>query len=365
MIDSFRDRRVLVTGSTGFKGAWLCAWLERLGAAVTGFALPAPSAEEGPNLFRLLQPRLRMRQVYGDVRDLPAVRRALAESGAEFVFHLAAQPLVRKSYAEPKETFDVNVGGTVNVCEAVRLSAAAGGPVRVLVNVTSDKVYENREWVWGYRECDPLGGADPYSASKAASEIAFAGYVRSFLAKQPKGGHAVAAASARAGNVIGGGDWAADRIVPDCIRALSAGSPAVIRRPAAVRPWQHVLEPLSGYLTLAAALRRDPARFAGAWNFGPDAEGCRTVAELADAVIAAWGSGRRESPASPEGLAEAGVLKLCSDKARAELGWRPAWGFAEAVARTVEWYRDWHRDPSSAAETTLRQIGEYEQAGGR
>jgi CDP-glucose 4,6-dehydratase len=343
---AFRGRKVFVTGHTGFKGSWLTLWLRALGADVTGYAL-APAGDH--DLFNALGLAGEIGHVVGDVRDLPALRRALAGSGAEVVFHLAAQPLVRESYRRPKETFDVNVGGTVNVLEAVREHR----PARAFVNVTSDKCYDNREWVWGYREGDALGGADPYSASKGCAELVFAAYRKSFFADGP------GLASARAGNVIGGGDWAADRIVPDCVRALLAGRPVELRRPDAVRPWQHVLEPLAGYLLLAARLLEDPARYGGAWNFGPAAADCRPVRDVAEAMVRLWRGGSWRVAAGAAGPPEAGVLRLCCDKAVAQLGWSPVWDFGAAVAHVVAWYREYAARPAAARELCLAQLGAF------
>ncbi|MCB9680728.1 MAG: CDP-glucose 4,6-dehydratase [Alphaproteobacteria bacterium] len=345
---ALRGRRVLVTGHTGFKGSWLCHWLHRLGAEVHGFALPPDTT---PSLFDVagVQAVLASHTV-GDVRDADAVSACFAATSPEVVIHAAAQPLVLRSYADPKETFDTNVGGTVNVLEAVR----AHGCVRALVNVTSDKCYDNREWVWGYRETDPMGGHDPYSASKGAAELVFAAYQRSFFAQRD----GIGAVTVRAGNVIGGGDWAADRIVPDAIRALSDGQPIPVRRPHAQRPWQHVLEPVSGYLLLAARLLHDPARWSGPWNFGPDAENARPVHDLVDAILTAWGSGTRVDRSRPDAPHEAHFLRLSTDKARAELGWQPRWDFARTVAETVQWYRAVH-DGADAASAVRAQIASY------
>jgi len=330
----FQGRRVLVTGHTGFKGAWLCAWLETLGAEVTGFALPPHTR---PSLFEALGLARRVRHIVGDIRDAGALTQALKASRAEFVFHLAAQALVRVSYEDPKGTFDTNIGGTVNMLEALRTY----GKARVFIAVTSDKCYENREWVWGYRENDPLGGHDPYSASKGCAELVFAAYARSFFTPGRVRKHGLGLASVRAGNVLGGGDWAAHRVVPDCIRALSRGKAPGIRNPGAVRPWQHVLEPLGGYLRLAAALAADPARFSGPWNFGPAADNCRTVRAVAEAVVKAWGRGRwRDLSAGQQPAAhEAQFLRLCCDKAAHLLGWKPVWGFDETIRNTVDWYK--------------------------
>jgi CDP-glucose 4,6-dehydratase len=326
-IGGYRGRRVLVTGDTGFKGSWLALWLSELGAEVTGLALPP---ERGDDHFPMLALDRVIRHVDGDIRDREALYRVFGEAQPEIVFHLAAQSLVRRSYAEPIGTFETNVLGSVNVLEAVRCTPS----VISLVYVTSDKCYRNREWVWGYRESDELGGRDPYSASKAAAELVFSSYRDSFLAAREKLG----AASARAGNVIGGGDWAPDRLVPDCIRSLQLGQPIRLRNPASTRPWQHVLEPLHGYLLLGLRLIEDPRRFSGPWNFGPDDSAAQSVEEVARRIVALWGSGSIVREAEAAAPHEAGRLHLNVDKARLQLGWKPKWTFERAVAEAVAWY---------------------------
>lgn len=343
-LSQFAGRKVLVTGSTGFKGSWLSAWLLKLGADVSGFALPPkPDAR----LFGQFGLDGRIRQHFGDIRDAAAIGAAIGAEQPEVVIHLAAQALVRQSYAEPKETFDTNVGGAVNLLEAVR----ATGSIRALVFITSDKCYRNKEWVWGYRENDELGGSDPYSASKAAAELVFRSYQDSYFAHRD----GFRAVTARAGNVIGGGDWSADRIVPDAIRALTGGVPVVVRNPDATRPWQHVLEPLSGYLRLAAGLLAGRPEIDGAWNFGPDAENVRPVSELVGRIIAAWGDGSMDVRRDNTPMHEARLLMLSSDKAKSLLDWRPHWGFEDAVDRTVEWYSavDGGADPLSTAHAQM------------
>ncbi len=325
---AFRGRRVLVTGSTGFKGAWLCTWLVGLGAEVAGFALPAPPEEP---LFDQLRCAERIRQSYGDVRDLAATRAAVTAFEPELVIHLAAQALVRRGYELPDYTFDTNVIGGINLLEVLRTASS----VRALVFVTSDKCYLNKEWPLSYRENDELGGADPYSASKAAAEIAFASYDRSYFAERDD----FAAATTRAGNVIGGGDLSRDRIVPDCVRALTDGSPIVLRNPDAIRPWQHVLEPLSGYLMLAARLLEAGESARGAWNFAPNVENVRTVLQLAQRVVSTWGEGDIVVDRQPDSPHEARLLMLSADKAKMQLGWVPHWSFEQAVDATIEWYR--------------------------
>lgn len=350
-------KRVFVTGHTGFKGAWLWLWLRHLGAIPTGFAL-APDTE--PSLWRLIaegEAAGAGRSVIGDIRDAATLLQEMQEAEADIVLHLAAQALVRRSYAEPMETFATNVIGTANVLQGVR-----GCPtVKAVVSVTTDKCYLNREWVWPYREDDPLGGYDPYSASKACTEIVTAAWRRSFLA-----GSGVAVATARAGNVIGGGDWSLDRLVPDCIAAMTRGVPVVVRNPDATRPWQHVLEPLSGYLVLAerlhACARNGGPDVAEAWNFGPEPSDVRPVATLADRLVALWGDGARWVCSGDGGPHEAGLLALDASKARARLGWRPRLGLDEALAWTV----DWHRRRSTgedARDLVLEQIRAYESRG--
>jgi CDP-glucose 4,6-dehydratase len=348
--ETFRGRRVLVTGSTGFKGSWLSCWLHLLGAEVYGYALE-PEREE--DLFGVTGLGKFIRQEIGDIRDYAHFHACLRKVRPAVVFHLAAQPLVRRSYLEPKLTVDTNVGGSLNLLEAVRNTPE----IRVLVYVTSDKCYRNQEWCWGYRENDELGGKDPYSASKAAAEIIFAAYSSSFFSERRDFG----AASARAGNVMGGGDWSPDRIVPDCIRALKQDRPIRLRHPDATRPWQHVLEPLAGYLMLAQRLLDEPGRFRGSYNFGPDSVTLRTVRELAEAVIQEWGRGSIESVEPEPGFTEAGLLHLNSDKARFVLGWKPVWNFQESVGRTVAWYRGEH-EGKNPLDLTRGQISDYMEA---
>ncbi len=319
----WRGRRVLVVGNTGFKGAWLSLWLHRMGAQVAGLALPPPTE---PSLFDLAGLGALVPTDIGDVRDLPTVCATIGRWEPEVVFHLAAQALVRRGYREPVETFATNVMGTVHVLEAVRSAPS----VRCLVVVTSDKCYENREWPWAYREIDPLGGNDPYSGSKGCAELVAAAYRRSFFP---------AIATARAGNVIGGGDWADDRLLPDCIRALSAGKPIEVRNAHAVRPWQHVLEPLCGYLLLAERLRADVDQFGDAWNFGPSDDDARSVGWLASFVVSEWGERASWRGASCDGVHEAAALKVDASRARAKLGWAPRLKLADALRWTIEWHQ--------------------------
>lgn len=356
---ALRGRRVLVTGHTGFKGAWLTRWLLDLGAEVTGYAL-AP--DTSPSLFELLSLDRHVRHHVGDIRDLDRLRAVVAECAPDVVFHLAAQPLVRRSYAEPLLTLDTNVMGTAHVLEALRL----GGRPCAAVMVTSDKCYENREQLYGYREDEAMGGHDVYSMSKGAAELVIASWRRSFFPPSQLAAHGVAVASARAGNVIGGGDWAADRIVPDCVRALRRGEPIAVRNPAAVRPWQHVLEPLGGYLLLAARMLTAAddaarARLCEGWNFGPQTEATRPVRDLVGALIATWGSGTWDDRSDGAAPHEAKLLRLSIEKAWAHLGWSPRWAFERTIAETARWYRAWSDGADGAALDALcaEQIHRY------
>jgi CDP-glucose 4,6-dehydratase len=340
----WKGRRVLVTGHTGFKGGWLSLWLHRLGAHVTGLSLLPPTR---PSFFEQTHLRDLVDHVEGDIRDMQTVSGAVEAARPEIVFHLAAQSLVRHSYDNPVETYATNVMGTVHVLEACRASAS----VKAAICVTTDKCYENREWVWPYRENDPLGGYDPYSSSKGAAELAIAAYRRSY----PNGPKI---ASARAGNVIGGGDWADDRLVPDLIRALIAGDRPMIRNPASIRPWQHVLEALSGYLSIGTRLFEGRDDMATAWNFGPCEDDARPVSWIVDQLLAAWGSPNGwEQPTDPQPH-EAVLLRLDSSKARSELSWKPRLGLNEALAKIVEWHKH-AASGSDAREISLRQIDDY------
>lgn len=346
----FKNKKVFITGDTGFKGSWLSLWLKELGADVLGYALPPDSADCN---FSKLKLNTLIKHIDGDIRDLEHMRSVINEFKPEFVFHLAAQAIVRESYADPKYTFDTNVSGSVNLLECVRHSDS----VKVCVYVTSDKCYKNKEWIWGYRESDELGGHDPYSASKAAAEIVFSSYVDSFFREKKQ----IGIASVRAGNVIGGGDWSKDRIIPDCIRALKNNEPIILRRPLSTRPWQHVLEPLSGYLTVAAKLYNEPKEFSGSWNFGPKVETSRTVEELANKIIEKWGAGKIEKPVLDKQPHEANLLQLNCDKASILLHWRPRWGFDTTVNETVAWYRKMV-DGEPIIEITRQQIKKYMEA---
>lgn len=343
----FKNKKVLITGDTGFKGSWLAYWLHNLGAKVYGFALPP---ERNYDHYTTLGLEQLIHHQDGDIRDFNQVQHFLKKTNPEFVFHLAAQPLVRKSYTDPKLTFDTNIGGSVNVFEAVRVTPS----VKVLIAITSDKCYKNKEWCWGYRENDELGGKDPYSASKAAAELVFSAYNNSFFEHMPQFG----AASVRAGNVIGGGDWSADRIVPDCIRALKNNKPIQLRNPHATRPWQHVMEPLSGYLLLASRIYENPKSFGGAYNFGPDSGEMHTVKDLAEELIAVWGAGDIKITKKEDDPKEAGLLHLNCDKAHHDLGWHPKWGFKKTVEQTAQWYKTVN-EGENAGSITRQQIIEY------
>lgn len=349
--DFYRGKRVLVTGHTGFKGAWLSLWLHSLGAKVTGYALAPPT---DPSLYALCGIDKLITSVIADIRDPMVLASAIQSASPEIIIHMAAQPLVRESYKHPAETYAVNVMGTVNLLEAAR--ACKG--VKAVVNVTTDKCYENREWLRGYREDEPLGGYDPYSSSKACSEIVTAAYRTSFFNPEKFDHHGVAVATARAGNVIGGGDWAADRLVPDCVRALLKGKKIVIRNPLSIRPWQHVLEPLAGYLQLAQALVEQGPRFTSAWNFGPNDDDARPVQWIVEKLCAAWGQEASFVLDQGEHPHEARYLKLDWSKARTELGWRPKWNLEQAIRKTVEWTKAYqgHEDVRSMC---LRQIKAY------
>lgn len=346
----WRGKRVFLTGHTGFKGGWLALWLADMGAEVHGYALPPPTE---PNLFTAanLQARL-ARSTIADIRDAAALAQAMHAAQPDIVLHLAAQPLVRHSYVAPVETYAVNVMGTVNLLEAVRQTPS----VKAVVNVTTDKCYENREWAWPYRENEAMGGFDPYSSSKACSELVTAAYRRTFL--EPAGKQL---ASARAGNVIGGGDWAADRLVPDFLRALAAGQALTIRSPLATRPWQHVLEPLSGYLMLAERLFAEGQCFAEAWNFGPEEADARPVQWIVEYLCGQVPDASWQCDASPQPH-EANTLKLDSSKAKAQLGWRPRWNLQTALGMTLAWHQAWKQGSDMAAIST-QQIRAYEAAG--
>nr|WP_209879910.1 CDP-glucose 4,6-dehydratase [Paenibacillus silagei] len=349
----WKGRRVFVTGHTGFKGSWLTKWLTMLGARVSGYAWD----RDEHKLFPLIGAAPEVDTVWGDVRNRQRLDAALREAAPEVVFHLAAQPLVRTSYQFPADTFEVNVMGTVNLLEAVASAVDSGTPVRAVVNVTTDKCYDNREWIWGYRETDPLGGYDPYSSSKACSELVTQAYRNSYFHPARYAEHGVAVATARAGNVVGGGDDSLDRLVPDCLRSFAAGLRPLLRSPGATRPWQHVLEPLSGYLLLSEKLVQKGAEYAAAWNFGPEEQSVHSVEKVAVRLAALWGEGAGVDIAGISGLHEAGELQLDSTKARRLLGWRSRWSVEQALQKTVDWQRalDAGQDMRDISEQQIRE----------
>jgi CDP-glucose 4,6-dehydratase len=340
-------KKVFVTGHTGFKGSWLCLWLQQIGAEVTGYALQPPTQ---PSLFEVANVGSGMRSVIGDVRDGTALESAMHNAEPEIVIHMAAQPLVRYSYVDPVETYSTNVLGTVQLLEAVRQTKA----VRAVVNVTSDKCYENKEWMWGYREDEPMGGYDPYSSSKGCAELVTAAYRRSYL-----DGAGIALASARAGNVIGGGDWAADRLIPDILRAISQNCSVMVRNPQAIRPWQHVLEPLSGYLLLAQKLYDEGLSYAEGWNFGPRDEDARPVQWIVERLTQQWGEGASWELDGGDHPHEANYLKLDCSKAKACLGWQPRWAVAQALELVIAWHKA-HKRGEDMRKFSLSQIAAYE-----
>ena len=350
-LNFFRDKKVLVTGHTGFKGSWLSIWLNMLGAEVCGFALEPYTKNDN---FVVSGLGKRVSHHIGDIRNFNELNSVFKSFKPEFVFHLAAQPLVRRSYIDPKETFDTNIGGTVNILECCRMSDT----IKIIVNITSDKCYQNNEWPWGYRENDRLGGNDPYSSSKACSEIVCEAYRNAFFDPEYFNNHGKSLASARAGNVIGGGDWREDRLIPDCIRALEKGAPICLRNPEAIRPWQHVLDPLYGYLLLAKKMADDPVKFSSAWNFGPRHDHALKVLEVADLVLEKWGKkGVIEFGEKDSNSHEAKTLCLDISKAIAELGWKPCWDTDRAVSKTVDWYK--HYKTSNIYSFCEKQINQY------
>ncbi|MDX2344373.1 MAG: CDP-glucose 4,6-dehydratase [Acidimicrobiia bacterium] len=349
----YTGKRVLVTGDTGFKGSWLCEWLLMLGAEVHGIGL---EPDTDPSIFETMGLRDRIRHQTIDIRDRTAIHTAVAELQPEVVFHLAAQSLVRRSYIEPLDTLESNVIGAANVLSAIQHAARDHDSSCAVVVVTSDKCYENNETGEAFRETDPMGGADLYSASKGATELVVSAWRSSFLGETN-----VSVATCRAGNVVGGGDWAEDRIVPDCVRSLRSGATVSVRSPVSVRPWQHVLEPLCGYLVVGSRVQTTPA-VASAWNFGPNPESHKTVGELAETVVANWGSGEWKAEPAADGMHEAILLNLSIEKAINDLGWRPVWDFASTVETTIDWYRDvaeW--SPADTAEYTRNQIARYQR----
>jgi CDP-glucose 4,6-dehydratase len=350
--DFWRGKRVLLTGHTGFKGSWLALWLQSLGTEVTGYALQPSTA---PSLFETAKVGDGMKSVIADIRDLPALRQAMADARPEVVIHMAAQPLVRLSYQNPVETYSTNVMGTVHLLEAVRQTPG----VKAVVNITTDKCYENREWVWSYRENEPMGGYDPYSNSKGCAELVSAAYRSSFFNAKKHAKHGVAIATVRAGNVIGGGDWAQDRLIPDILVAFEGKQAARIRNPHAIRPWQHVLEPLRGYLTLAERLYQHGPDYAEGWNFGPNDEDAKTVGWIVEQISALWGQDAAWQVDAGEHPHEAVYLKLDISKARSRLNWHPALNLKQALQLIV----DWSQARSSGADMqqfTLSQIQSYQ-----
>ena len=348
----WQGKRVFLTGHTGFKGGWLSLWLQQLGADVTGYALEAPTT---PSLFEVARVARGMVSIIGDVRDGEALKRAMAQARPEIVIHMAAQPLVRYSYVNPVETYATNVMGVVNLLEAVRATPG----VRSVVNVTSDKCYENREWPWGYRENEAMGGYDPYSNSKGCAELVTAGYRSSFFNAEKYVEHGIALGSGRAGNVIGGGDWAMDRLIPDMLRAIGAGQPVMIRNPHSIRPWQHVLEPLSGYLTLAEKLYTEGPVHAEGWNFGPHDTDAKPVEWIIERMTQEWGAGASWSLDGQDHPHEATYLKLDCSKARGQLGWHPRWDIGQTIAKIVEWHKACDQGADMRA-MTLAQITTYQ-----
>jgi CDP-glucose 4,6-dehydratase len=349
---TWRGRRVFLTGHTGFKGGWLALWLSRLGAKVRGYALD-PCTE--PNIFKLVSLGAVVDDVRGDVRDYSKLEAAMREFRPDVVFHLAAQPVVRRSYVDPVGTYGTNVMGTVHVMEAIRKTPS----VRAVVCVTTDKCYLNQGWIWPYRETDPLGGYDPYASSKACAEIVSAAYRSSFFPLDRLQEHHVAVATARAGNVIGGGDWTEDRLIPDLVRGFVSGQPVLIRRPNAIRPWQHVLESLRGYLMLAEELLAQDAKVASSYNFGPSDEDIWPVERIATKLVQMWGNGASWIRDPIPGTHEDHVLRLDASKARIELGWKPRLNIETALEWTMAWYRAWNQG-DNMAEFTAKQIVEYE-----
>lgn len=353
MTGFFNGKRIFVTGHTGFKGSWLCLWLAKLGAQVTGYALTPPT---DPSLFELAKVEELVNSRIADIRDADLLKQTLCDARPEIIIHMAAQPLVRDSYKIPVETYSVNVMGTVHLLEAVR----ACPTVRAVINVTTDKVYENREWVWGYRENEPLGGHDPYSNSKACSELVTAAYRSSYFNPRDYTTHHVALASARAGNVIGGGDWATDRLIPDILRAILAGKPVPIRNPLAIRPWQHVLEPLSGYLTLAQKLYESGPKFADGWNFGPPEGDTKPVEWVVQQMCNQWGNGADYVVDTGDHPHEAHHLRLDCSKAEMELNWRPRWSLEQALVSIIDWVKGYSRQ-QNMRDICLQQIEAYEE----
>jgi len=343
----WKDKKVFLTGHTGFKGSWLSLWLQSLGAEVKGFALQPPTT---PSLFYEANVGAKMESVIGDIRDLELLKKNVVSFNPDILIHLAAQPLVRLSYSDPVTTFSTNVIGTVNVLEAARLCKK----LQAIVVVTSDKCYENKEWNWGYREVEPMGGHDPYSSSKGCAELVTSAYRQSFF----NANQSASVATARAGNVIGGGDWATDRLIPDILNSFENSKPVIIRNPLSTRPWQHVLEPLSGYLILAQKLYKEGSKFSGAWNFGPKDEDCKTVSWMLEEMVSRWGSGASWELDKNNNPHEANFLKLDCSKAAAELKWYPKWNLEHTLDLIVRWHKDW-KNGRNMKEACLNEIISY------
>ena len=350
----WHGKRVLLTGHTGFKGSWLSLWLQSMGAKVIGYALAPPTK---PSLFEVANVSSGMTSIIGDIRDLAHLQTVFTEHQPEIVIHMAAQPLVRYSYHEPVETYSTNVMGTVNLLEAIRQTKS----VKAVVNVTTDKCYENREWAWGYRENDAMGGFDPYSSSKGCAELVTAAYRNSYFHPEKYHEHGVAIATGRAGNVIGGGDWAEDRLIPDTMRAIVSGHPVSIRNPHSIRPWQHVLEPLSGYLLLAQRLFEEGPAFAEAWNFGPNDDDAKPVDWILDKLTNTWGEGASWKLDGGDHPHEAHYLKLDCSKAKSQLQWQPKWSLATAIEEICVWHKA-HTAGADMQAMCLHQIKQYEMA---
>ncbi|WP_010241097.1 CDP-glucose 4,6-dehydratase [Clostridium arbusti] len=350
-LNMFKNKNVLITGHTGFKGSWLSLWLKELGANVIGYALDPINPQDN---FSLCGLKNNIVDIRGDIRDSTLLNNTFKKYKPEIVFHLAAQALVRYSYEHPKYTYSVNVMGTLNLLEAIRNCKAT----KAAVIITSDKCYENKEWIWGYRENDAMGGYDPYSSSKGCVELLVSSYRNSFFNPKEYNNHNKVIASVRAGNVIGGGDWSKDRIIPDCINALKSNNNIVLRNPNAIRPWQHVLEPLGGYLKLGSKLLEYNTSFSGAWNFGPNEESIVSVEEITKALIKYWGSGHYTTlDSSSKSVHEANLLNLDISKAKFNLNWKPNWNVDKAIQKTVEWYKNY--DSTDVYALCVKQINEY------